>query len=167
MDIQKILHDSPFKKHPDLKKNLGAPFLKLLLNQLYKDIKTLVSHPDSEKDADMEILRGVKVTEGDIEYKETKSKKSYLFLFHPQSPGLLLETEDSVITMVKATKVVPVTQNNFGDLTRSELFVVKSSILEHYTVLDKEFCRSQGGQTLSIEQLSEALLVVCLSSSMQ
>lgn len=98
--------------------------------------------------------------------RDFKNEKRYLFLQLPNTPGFLIEAENEseVYKMYRATKVNPILNSEMGENTRPEIFILKSTELEDFRVLDDCFVRTAtSDRTLSVKQMSEMLLLLAES----
>ncbi len=82
-----------------------------------------------------------------------------LFIQFPEKSGFLLEPNDYKIELYNATKTAQYLTNNSNEFFKQELLVVKSKNIETFQVLDENYVRNSYGTTLSVEALSEFLLL--------
>lgn len=170
MDLTKILNQDNFL-HQNKIVNLaqqGTIFFAHLLTQLEKDLEFLRGLHDL---AQHSYFNRIRVLHGNIEEntkkntQNNKNEKKYLFLQLPNLAGFLIESDEGdVYKMYRATKVNPVLHTHTGEITRPEIFVLKSGELEEFRVLDDCFVRTTtSDKTLSVKQMSEMLLLLAES----
>ncbi len=139
-------------------------FFTSLVNQIQTDLKLLQTQKDLTQQA---YFNKIRVLQGNFIEKKlaTSIEKKYLFLQLPNTPGFLIESEGSyVYKMYRATKVNPILNSALGEMSRPEIFVLKSDVLEEFKVLDDCFVRTTtSDKTLSVEQMSEMLLLLAES----
>jgi hypothetical protein len=179
MDINKILAYAKNAKNNSASIDQGSlglypqspeheeEVLDLLYLQLKKDVVALSKHPETLKDSKLSYLSSLKIWQGKLDLNlKTRSYKPYVFIDMSKEgkPGLLIELviEEKKLTVRQATMVVPLLTQN-GESRIPEIFVTKSPIKEEYDFLGGDILRSRQGETLCVEQLSEALILMAIS----
>jgi len=157
MDLIKILNHENSMHATPLARLIaqGKTFFANLLNQLEFDLEYLRNQP---KFVQQDYFYKIRVLTGNFELSS-----AYLFLQLPHSPGFLIESEkdSEIYKMYRATKVNPMLNMETGETTRPEIFVLKSTELEEFRVLDECFVRTTtSDKTLSVKQMSEMLLLL-------
>ena len=149
--------NSPFE-------NKGRIFFLSLKTQLEKDIHFLQLQKDLGKEL---FFNQLKVTFGqistDMNSKELKNFKNYLFLHVPGEGCFLIEPNAKFDTfyMYRATKIYQQLGNMTEESGITPMFILKSDVIGEFKILDENYVRvADNNKTLSIEQMSEMLLLL-------
>ncbi|WGL59974.1 hypothetical protein QEJ31_15685 [Pigmentibacter sp. JX0631] len=145
----------------------GKKFFSELGKQLEKDIQFLKTQKDLEKNL---FFHQLKVSCGSIELDPQNKEliKDYIFIYIPGDAGFLIEPNQTYenFYLFRATKLIQQVDLGKSDGNYSPLFILKSGVVEEFTLLDDNYIRVIGNnKTLSIKQTSEMLLL--LADSMQ
>jgi hypothetical protein len=146
---------------------------RLFITQLYRQIEADLCFLRQQTDLPtFDFFDKLRVSFGNFEQrsletrKESIQKTPFLFLHLPSAPGFLIEPirQTNVYQMHRATKVLPLLKTQMDEIRRPEIFVLKSKILEEFTVLDESFARTASSdKTLSVRQMSEMIILLAQS----
>ncbi|MBX9703426.1 MAG: hypothetical protein K2X39_04675 [Silvanigrellaceae bacterium] len=166
MDLTKLFQPKNQAPHSGSSEDqeLKKIFLTYLCDQINKDLKFILSQNDSEN---FEFLKNCRCSFGSMQeekepIKKTNSLKYYTFLSLPEKPGLLLESsiEPGLVALTKASRVMPLFTDDFGNKKLEEIFIIRSKPLHTIKIIDKDCARVDDNRIFNLEQISEMLIIL-------